>query len=28
MLINIDELFLFYIFYFVKNKIDKNIFTD
>jgi len=28
MLINFDELFLFYIFYFVKNKIDKNIFTD
>jgi len=28
MLINIDELFLFNIFYFIKNKIDKNIFTD
>jgi len=27
MLINVDELFLFYIFYFHKNKIDKNIFT-
>jgi len=26
MLINVDELSLFYIF--IKNKIDKNIFTD